>query len=181
MNESANPRNSRRSIDVDRDYFTNRMKGHVMGQRWDPSITFGPRRPSTADASVRASDGERNEVADKLSRHFSEGRLDAAEFKERLDRAMGAKTRGDLGGLFDDLPTLRTPDTPKAAKHRHRRHRIVPIFLVVLFLAIVAGSLSPFAIVGHFTWTLWLIVGFFIWNRARHYHHHHHDHSALEQ
>ncbi len=179
MNESADPRPFRRSIDVDRDYFLHRMKGHAMGQRWDPSTAFAMRRPSTADTSVRASDAERNEVADKLSRHFSEGRLDAIEFKERLDRAMGAKTRGDLHGLFDDLPTLRAPDTPKAAKHRHRRHRIVPFFLVVLFVALVAGSLSPFAIVGHFTWVLWVIGGLFIWNRLHRHHHHHH--AELEQ
>jgi hypothetical protein len=179
VNEPIDPRPFRRSIDVDRDYFLYRMKGHAMRQRWDPTITFGPRRPSTADADMRVSDTERNEVAETLSRHFSEGRLDSAEFKERLDRAMGAKTRGDLRGLCDDLPTLRAPDTPKAAQHRHRRHRVMPFILVVLFLALVAGSFSPFAIVGHFTWVLWVLGGLFIWERL-HRHRHHHHHSALE-
>ena len=61
--------------------------------------------PST-DATLRVSDAERNDVADKLSRHFADGRLDQAEFKERLDAAMSAKTQGDLAGLFDDLPPL---------------------------------------------------------------------------
>ena len=63
--------------------------------------TFG-----NPDADLRASDAERNEVAEKLSHHYADGRLDQTEFKSRLDRAMGATTRGDLGGLFDDLPPL---------------------------------------------------------------------------
>ena len=35
------------------------------------------------DADLRASDAERNEVADKLSRHYADGRLDQIEFKAR--------------------------------------------------------------------------------------------------
>lgn len=50
------------------------------------------------------SDAERAEVADRLSRHYGDGRLDQAEFNARLDRAMSAKTQQDLGGLFADLP-----------------------------------------------------------------------------
>jgi Flp pilus assembly protein TadB len=55
---------------------------------------------------LRASDAERTEVADRLSRHYQDGRLDQAEFNERLDRAMNAKTRADFNGLFADLPEL---------------------------------------------------------------------------
>jgi hypothetical protein len=58
---------------------------------------------------LRASDAERADVADRLSRHYQDGRLDQAEFNERLDRAMNAKTRADFNGLFYDLPDL--PDT----------------------------------------------------------------------
>ena len=66
-----------------------------MRYRWDPVYSGGARRNgAAADAHLRADDRERDEVADTLSRHFADGRLDAAEFKERLDRAMGATTRG---------------------------------------------------------------------------------------
>lgn len=58
------------------------------------------------DLDMRVSDAERAEVADRLSRHFADGRLDQAEFDERISRAMAAKTVGDLKGLFDDLPDL---------------------------------------------------------------------------
>lgn len=56
--------------------------------------------------NMRVSDAERAEVADLLGRHYSDGRLDKQEFDERVARAMSAKTRGDLDGLFDDLPPL---------------------------------------------------------------------------
>jgi hypothetical protein len=57
---------------------------------------------------IRVSDAERAEVTDRLATHYSDGRLDKAEFDERVARAMSAKTRADLNGLFDDLPDLGT-------------------------------------------------------------------------
>src|SRR5215469_9543063 len=58
------------------------------------------------DLSMRVSDAERADVADRLARHYSDGRLDQAEFDERVSRAMAAKTYGDFQGLFNDLPDL---------------------------------------------------------------------------
>src|SRR5215472_17706893 len=67
------------------------------------------RRASQANPNMRVSHAERTEVADRLSKHYGDGRLDEEEFNERLDRAMKAKTRGDLAGLFDDLPGEEPP------------------------------------------------------------------------
>src|SRR5215471_7153623 len=58
------------------------------------------------DPQMRISDADRADVADRLSKHYSDGRLDQAEFNERLDRAMKAKTQADLAGLFTDLPAI---------------------------------------------------------------------------
>lgn len=72
----------------------------------------GPRpRARYANPGMRISDAERAEVADRLSRHYGDGRLDQAEFSRRLDQAMHAVTQADLSGLFDDLP----PDSPEGA------------------------------------------------------------------
>jgi hypothetical protein len=71
--------------------------------------TTGPRSAwfrMGPDLNMRVSDAERAEVADRLSRHYADGRLDQAEFDERVSRAMAAKTVSDLRGLFDDLPDL---------------------------------------------------------------------------
>ena len=79
-----------------------------MQSRWD--IAWGsPPKPEN-NPNMRVSDAERNEIGEQLSKHFSDGRLDSAEFQERLDRAMSAKTRADLSGLLVDLPSLRTPE-----------------------------------------------------------------------
>jgi len=61
-------------------------------------------RAAYSDPGMRVSDAERAEVADRLSKHYGDGRLDQAEFSRRLDQAMSAVTQADLNGLFDDLP-----------------------------------------------------------------------------
>ena len=62
------------------------------------------RRLRYSDQHIRVSDADRNSVAELLGQHYADGRLDQAEFDERISRTMTAKTRGDLAGLFDDLP-----------------------------------------------------------------------------
>jgi hypothetical protein len=142
-----------------------------MRYRWDPAYPMGRRDAMPVDASLRASDDERNAVADKLSRHYAEGRLDESEFKTRLDTAMSATTRGDLNGLFYDLPRL--PSAPLPPPPRHRR--VLPWVFLFGFLAIVAGATMPWYPGYHFPWFLFAIVGFFLWRRAAggRWHHHH--------
>lgn len=62
------------------------------------------RRIRYSDQHIRVSDAERSAVAELLGQHYADGRLDQAEFDDRVSRTMAAKTRGDLTGLFDDLP-----------------------------------------------------------------------------
>jgi hypothetical protein len=143
-----------------------------MRYRWDPAYPMGRRDTQAYDASMRASDDERNAVADKLSRHYAEGRLDEVEFKNRLDTAMSATTRGDLNGLFDDLPRLTSEPVPPP---RHRR--ILPWVLVVVLVAIAAGATMPFYPLFHVPWFLFAVIAFFVWRRAGGHHHAHHRHQ----
>jgi hypothetical protein len=53
---------------------------------------------------MRAADADREAVADRLRTALNEGRIDLMEFDERLGRAYGAKTYGELDGLLTDLP-----------------------------------------------------------------------------
>lgn len=58
------------------------------------------------DPRMRASDADRDRTASLLREHHAEGRLTAEEFHERLDRALVAKTLGDLDELLADLPAI---------------------------------------------------------------------------
>ena len=62
---------------------------------------------------LRVSDAEREAVTDRLAEHFAAGRLDQAEFDDRVERAMSAKTRADLSGLFAGLPGTGAPAVPE--------------------------------------------------------------------
>jgi hypothetical protein len=96
-------------------------------------------RAPYADQHMRVSDAERQEVADRLAEHFASGRLDQAEFDDRVGRAMGAKTRADLGGLFADLPETGAPAVPPGPRPRRRgRHPI--LLLAVVIALIVVGT-----------------------------------------
>ncbi|MDR7322881.1 MULTISPECIES: DUF1707 SHOCT-like domain-containing protein [Catenuloplanes] len=55
---------------------------------------------------MRAADADREAVAERLRVALGEGRLDLAEFDERLGRAYAAKTYGELDGLLNDLPDV---------------------------------------------------------------------------
>jgi hypothetical protein len=61
---------------------------------------------------VRASDAEREAVADRLNGAVGEGRLTLEEFSERIAAAYAARTQGELRSLVDDLPTGSGPVVP---------------------------------------------------------------------
>jgi hypothetical protein len=67
-----------------------------------------PDRP----ARERVSDSDRDQAVAELRRHLSEGRLDHDELSERLERALVARTRGDLELVLADLPAAPTPASP---------------------------------------------------------------------
>jgi Flp pilus assembly protein TadB len=125
--------------------------------RWRWSPVPGP--------DLRVSDAERNEVADRLSKHYSDGRLDETEFGERLDRAMSAKTQSDLHGLLADLPG----DEPPRGRQRPPRQRpqrpslariILLAFLVVVAVAIGQAILHMYL--------FWLVVALLVFLLLRH-------------
>jgi hypothetical protein len=105
-----------------------------------------------SDQHLRVSDAERQAVTDRLAEHFGDGRLDQAEFDERVDRAMNAKTRADLAGLFDDLPETGAPAVPERPRRR-RRHPILTIALLVLITVAAVHAVAA-------VFVPWLWIGF---------------------
>jgi Domain of unknown function (DUF1707) len=99
-------------------------------------------------SGMRISDAERAEVADLLSKHYGDGRLDQAEFNQRLDQAMRAKTYADLGGLFADLPRTEEEavEGPKFQSRRGGHSGLGTLLLVVVVVIVAASAVS---MVGH--------------------------------
>jgi hypothetical protein len=145
------------------------------------SPLFGGPGPGSGD-HMRVSDAERQAVTDRLAEHFASGRLDQAEFDERSTRAMNAKTRADLNGLFDDLPEggmpgMGLPETgaPAATGFPRRRHRH-PILLVglIILVALAAGHVVfPLLWIGFLVVIILAATGHLGRGRS----HQHHDHQ----
>ncbi|MBU8857110.1 MULTISPECIES: DUF1707 domain-containing protein [unclassified Micromonospora] len=53
---------------------------------------------------MRAADADREATAERLRTALAEGRLDLDEYDDRLRRAYGSKTYGELDELLTDLP-----------------------------------------------------------------------------
>jgi hypothetical protein len=143
-------------------------------QQWTRRIRY-------SDQQVRVSDAERNAVAELLGQHYAEGRLDQAEFDERVGRTMAAKTRGDLMGLFDDLPdadsvTGTGPGGPAgpAVPCRTRRRGGALRTLLLVVAALICASIAWHAVtslffIGPLTWAfLFVLVIFLVTRTHRH-------------
>jgi hypothetical protein len=149
-------------------------------QQWTRRIRY-------SDQHIRVSDAERSAVAELLGQHYAEGRLDQAEFDERVSRAMAAKTRGDLEGLFDDLPDLGhgvpaaaglgTPAGPGGPGLPVRVRRGSGIIRPLLFIALVliaanitwhAFFFTSFLVLKPLAWAVVIAVGLVFISRFAH-------------
>ncbi|WP_280269035.1 DUF1707 SHOCT-like domain-containing protein [Nocardia wallacei] len=114
---------------------------------------------------TRASDGERQQVAELLARHLSEGRLDLAEYDQRVARVYATTTRDDLKLVLSDLPKL---PKQRAAQPKTRSSALgrVPIWQRIegsAWLGVSVLCLAIWAMIslgtGEFTypWPIWVI------------------------
>ncbi len=119
---------------------------------------------------MRASDADRAATADRLRQQYTEGRLDAQEYDERIDRCYAAKTLDELDALFVDLPRP-TPRAPEADRPYPYRGYLPPGRFAAI-AAVVAALIVVSALTGaHLFWLAWplffLAFGpFGLWRRA---------------
>jgi len=104
---------------------------------------------------VRVGTAEREAAQSELNEHFSQGRLEVAEFEERSSLVAGARTRSELDTVFHDLPrapaTVDPDAVAKPSQTRNWRHTVLgatPIVAVVLF----------FLLNGDQAWLVFLLV-----------------------
>jgi Domain of unknown function (DUF1707)/Cell wall-active antibiotics response 4TMS YvqF len=71
---------------------------------------------SDDDRSLRASDDDRERVAEVLRQAAGDGRLTLAELQDRLEALYAAKTYGELEPVVSDLPSVRLPRPSASAQ-----------------------------------------------------------------
>ncbi len=96
-----------------------RAAGGVGWGRWDGTLGRVEDR-----ADLRASDADREEVAEDLRDHYRAGRLTTDELDDRVEAAYAARTTGELARVRADLPPLRAPVRLADPERSLRRRRV---------------------------------------------------------
>jgi hypothetical protein len=109
----------------------------------------GPR-----DRQLRVGDSERETVGEILRQQHLDGRLDADEFQERLERCLTAKTYAELDELVADLPSTEAERerVGRASGWRPWPFAFLPLALIA---AIVVSG-------GHLIWLAFPLFFFFV-------------------
>ena len=118
--------------------------------------------PGAGRRGLRASDADRERVAEALREAHAEGRLTAEEFDERVDRAYAARTYADLEGLTGDLP--RPPARPAPAaptgSPAWRQARRSSLGQLAGYLSLSALLVGIWALSGRGSfWPAWAMLG----------------------
>ena len=106
-----------------------------------------PSSPPEPSGGLRASDAERERVAEALRRHHVDGRIDTDELQERLERCYAARTGDELAALLADLPGEAPPRRPPRAATRAGRSPRPSCVVLLAFAtvgAVAHGHPGPF-------------------------------------
>ena len=114
-------------------------------------------------ATLRASDEDREQIAEWLRRAAGEGRIVAEELEERLETVFSARTYGELDAVVADLP-----GTPARRRERARTPALPrpAVIVALVFLLPVLVSMLIAAVVVITTlftaWALALALGWWV-------------------
>jgi hypothetical protein len=116
------------------------------------------------DLHVRASDEDRERIAHRLRQGHAEGRLDLAEFQQRLGRCYESKTLGELSELVGDLPRSadrpqRTPSDWLPSWH-WRPLPLIPLLVALFVISAAVGGHD------HHAFWLWVPLVFIFWRMS---------------
>jgi hypothetical protein len=109
---------------------------------------------------LRVSDQEREQAASEIREHYAAGRLDSAEFEERVQAAYGARTQRELNAISADLPALppKPPTTTEVVRQTLSSSSLLgnagaagTVFLVCTGVWAITGADGSF-------WPKWVLV-----------------------
>ncbi|MDQ6777035.1 MAG: DUF1707 domain-containing protein [Actinomycetota bacterium] len=125
---------------------------------------------------LRASDTDRDQVAERLRAAATEGRIGFDELEERLTATLGSRTYGELEAVVADLPRLQPA----------RKRTLVPASPVAR-VAIVAAIAVPMVVAALLVfaafasaWIVWALIGWFMFGHHRHHGYYRHFHRRYD-
>jgi hypothetical protein len=105
--------------------------------------------------NLRAADTDRDRIAERLRNSHAEGRLDLAEFQQRLERCYQAKTYRELDELVSDLPRGDDQVEQHPSGWSPPRHwRLAPLAPILIALILISAA------TGHYIFWLWIPLVF---------------------
>lgn len=111
--------------------------------------------------NLRAADADRERVAERLRTSHTEGRLDLAEFQQRVERCYEAKTVGELEQLVTDLPRHDEPDEGRSLRRfLPPRLGLAPLAAILIALIVISAA------IGHHGFWLWIPLLFVFWRMS---------------
>ena len=108
---------------------------------------------------LRASDADREGVAERLRHAAAEGRLTPHELDERLGTALTARTYHELRAVVADLPL-----PPRARRVAPLVFYVAAVAVIVTLVLIAIAALAFIASL----WLLWVAMGWALGSRAAH-------------
>jgi hypothetical protein len=108
----------------------------------------------TPYASLRASDADRDAVADRLRKAAIEGRLEPEELEQRLDAALRARTYGQLDRLLADLPAEARPRRAVA----RTTHTALAVAVPLAVALVTVFALAAVIVVAAAGWMVWAVI-----------------------
>jgi hypothetical protein len=120
-------------------------------------------------ATLRASDADREQVAERLRRAAGEGRILAEELEERLEVVFSARTYGELDVAVADLPgtTVRRRERPMPALRQPGVIVALALLLPVIILMVIAAMVVITTLVT--AWAVALALGWWVFGHHHRY------------
>jgi hypothetical protein len=112
--------------------------------------------------ALRASDEDREHVAERLRNATAEGRLLTEELEERLGTVFSARTYGELDAVTADLPAPYEPrrKTPLWVRATFALAVVMAVLAVIAMVALVVVGLAG-------AWMAWMVLAWVFFGRGR--------------
>jgi hypothetical protein len=121
-------------------------------------------------ATLRASDNDRELVAERLRSAAAEGRIVAEELEERLALALRARTYGELDALIADLPRPREQVARRGGRVSRsgagslwRLGPVPTLALLVFAMPIAVAAVVAVMTIVFALFTMWAVFAALIW------------------